>query len=86
MLQERRPIGRFFFNMGLPMPVRQHLYIEIGPRDAQNLYTYADTAADLGSVSIIIMMPSNLVLHCLIQSFPLSYHMKGVTPYSRKDV
>ena len=30
MLQERRPVGRFFFNTGLSIPYR--LYIETGPR------------------------------------------------------
>ena len=35
MLKERRPVGRLFFNMGLPIPVRRRLYIETGSRFLQ---------------------------------------------------
>ena len=31
MLKERRPVGRLFFNMGLPILVRRRLNIETGP-------------------------------------------------------
>ena len=31
MLKERRPAGRLFFNMELPIQVRRRLYIETGP-------------------------------------------------------
>ena len=31
MLKGRRPVGRLFFNMELPIPVRRRLYIETGP-------------------------------------------------------
>ena len=31
MLKGRRPVGRLFFNMELPIPVRRRRYIETGP-------------------------------------------------------
>ena len=31
LLMERRPVGRLFCNMGLPIPARWRLYIETGP-------------------------------------------------------
>ena len=44
MLKERWPVGRLFFNMGLPIPVRRRLYIETGP-SASSVIVLCKTAS-----------------------------------------
>ena len=65
MLNERRPVWRLFFNMGLLMPVRQRLYIGIGTGPFSYLVIITTCKLNMNAVSKLLPSRVQWCLHLL---------------------